>query len=576
MSPWRVNKSAPRLLAGSVPVRLRPLLSYTLWRLYEELSSPAVGNSCILLTNDAATYDIAQGLTIKVKTIPEIRQLIASQTLIEDVDSFGELEREFGRREPVAKQELGWRQLRPKVSKVNDDNVLDCSTGDQNGDIDKPGDQIIIHPIKNGDLTLKATEAEVPEVKSNISYMEELPVVSDNRKSVQEWLPKAGSAVHATRIEDPEQTEFNSMSHEKTVDTSCHFEVASTPLEKETTEKPENSILDTPCHFEVASTPLEKETTKKPENSIAPNSQPADSQVNEWQAKKDVIDTPIMTSDVVTNEAPAPRIMDTGVLGSAYLSPERKPVFPQEAEPQNRHCSSPSGASSGSMPCSPRLSSETNSLSTTEAQEQEDSDEEVVVFNPRAKRWSSQSKPIKDVSQPTSPAKTLNPRNLASAFESPPRKGSSHQVPVTPSPPSQAQTSPLPRNQTPRNQTSGQQASRDQVYPDQTHSDQGLRNHSPRKNSPRNRSPRNQAQRKQGQPNQTPQNRAPPAIIDPDFFGRSPVVNIKPNGQNGQGRYFHRGSPRRGPRGHEADVEYVLTSGATREATRGKGKLWVP
>jgi hypothetical protein len=53
-------------------------------------------------------------------------------------------------------------------------------------------------------------------------------------------------------------------------------------------------------------------------------------------------------------------------------------------------------------------------------------------------------------------------------------------------------------------------------------------------------------------------------------------VNIHPNGQNGQGRYFQRGSPRRGPRVLEPEVEYVLTSGATREATRGKGKLWVP
>ena len=100
-----MNKSAPKTSADSVPVALRPLLSYTLWRLYEERNTQGVGHSCILLTNDVATYNVAQTLTICVGTISQIRLLIASQTKVEDVDSFGELEREFGIRSPLPQRE---------------------------------------------------------------------------------------------------------------------------------------------------------------------------------------------------------------------------------------------------------------------------------------------------------------------------------------------------------------------------------------------------------------------------------------------------------------------------------------
>ena len=619
MSPWTMNKSAPRALPDSVPAALRPLLSYTLWRLYEERHTLGVGNMCILLTNDVVTYNVAQTLTICVATIPEIRQVIASQTKVEDLDSFGDLEREFGRREFIPKRDLSWRKLKPKALEANNEDVLDGSTddqngiavdqedstgdqngivvdqegstgdqngividqegstGDQNGDDDTPGSQLIVHPLTNRDLTIKDTDTGVPEIESSITKMEELPVISEDRKSVQKWLTTAGSAVPLMRIEDTETTGLNSTGHEKPVDTLCYVEDASALTEEETIEKSANSST--------------------------PNFQPVETQGNDWPENEGMIDTPTMASGLATNETAASTTVDDGVSTSAIFSAEPKHVSPQEADCQNQLCSSPSAASSGSMPCSPRLSSETNSLSTTEAQEQEDSDEEVVVFNPRAKRWSSQSKPItKEIPQSTSPAKTLNSRNLAAGFESPPRKGPSNRVPVTPSPTSHAQASLLPPNKSPCDHISGEQSSRGQGYCDQAHNKQGLRTHSPRNNSPRNnsprnnsprnnspqnnnllnnssrnRSPRNQVPRKQGRPNQPPPNRAPPAIIDPDFFGRSPVVNVRPNGQNGQGRYFHRGSPRRGPRGgHEADVEYVLTSGSTREATRGKGKLWVP
>ena len=581
-SPWKINKSAPRTSADLVPVALRPLLSYTLWRLYEERNTQGVGHPCMLLTNDVATYNVAQTLTICVGTISQIRQLIASQTKVEDLDSFGELEREFGRRGPFPKPDPNWRVLRAiareakareakareaealaaKALAANKDNVLDGSTGDpkdiadnqkgsaheQNGDVDIPENQVVVHSINDGDVTIKDTESGLLEVERNLTNMEEPLIVSEDRKSFQEGLTKADSAVPLSKIVDTEKAGLNNIGHEKSADTLCFVEVSTTKIEKETTEKPANSST--------------------------PNFQPADRQSDEWQAKKEVIDTPIVASDLVTSEKPAPMTVINAVSRSTDDSPGS--ATPQQAETENQQCSSPSAASSGSILCSPRPSSETNSLSTTEGKEQEDSDEEVVVFNPRAKRWSSQSKSVKEIAQSKSPAQPSSSRTLAPGFESPPRERSSDRIPMTPSPSNHAQTSLLPPNLSPHNQKSGEQSPRGQVHHDQARSKQGPQRHSPRNMSPRNHSPRNQVQRKQGRPNQAPQNRAPPAIIDPDFFGRSPVVNLKPNGQNGQGRYSHHGGPRRGPRGQEEDVEYVLTSGATREATRGKGKLWVP
>lgn len=564
MSPWKMNKSAPRTLADSVPVALRPLLSYTLWRLYEERNSQGVGHPCMLLTNDVATYNVAQTLTIDVGSISQIRLLIASQTEVEDVESFGELEREFGRRAPLPKRDPNGPKLEDKVPEANNGNMLNGgigdhkgiaddekgSTGELNGDVDKPESQVVVHPINNGDLPINLTEAGVPEITSHITKMEEPSIVTEDQNSVQEWLTKADPAVHLLTIEDTEK---------------AGLEIAGL-------EKPVHTLHD----VEAASTPSETETVEKLVNNSTSNYQQVVRQGIESQLKEEVVDTPIKPSDLTANGKPAPMNFANGISKSTYNSPERNSLSPQRVEAQNQQCSSPSAASSGSMPCSPRPSSETNSLSTAEAQEPEDSDEEVVVFNPRAKRWSSQSKPVRELPQPKSPAKPLISRTLEPGFESPPRERSSERVTVTPSPSGQAQTNLLPPNKSPRNQKSGEQSPRGQVSRDQAHREQGSQKHSPRNMSPRNHSPRNQVQRRQGRPNQTPPNRAPPAIIDPDFFGRSPVVKLNPGGHNGQGRYFPHGGPRRGPRGHEADVEYVVTSGTTREAARGKGKLWVP
>lgn len=70
------------------------------------------------------------------------------------------------------------------------------------------------------------------------------------------------------------------------------------------------------------------------------------------------------------------------------------------------------------------------------------------------------------------------------------------------------------------------------------------------------------------------------SVAEPAASGSSPLINgpqgspiVLPSRAE-RPRYSPRGSPRRAPA--EPDVGYILKSGAPREATRGRGKLWVP
>ena len=83
-----------------------------------------------------------------------------------------------------------------------------------------------------------------------------------------------------------------------------------------------------------------------------------------------------------------------------------------------------------------------------------------------------------------------------------------------------------------------------------------------------------------------------PTIIDPDAFDRSYVVqapssspSTNSSAEKRRSRTHHprgnhsKGSPKRAAKANgkaEADVDYVLKSGAPRGSVRGKGKLWIP
>lgn len=95
MSPWKVKKDAPKISAKDVPGALRPLLSCALWRLHESIERNDA-NQLFLLSDQTETCSVAQKLNILARPPKEVAATIASKTSRNELDTFGDLEQEFG------------------------------------------------------------------------------------------------------------------------------------------------------------------------------------------------------------------------------------------------------------------------------------------------------------------------------------------------------------------------------------------------------------------------------------------------------------------------------------------------
>lgn len=95
-SPWKTNKNAPRILPAEVSESLRPLLSYALWRIYENIITRADSKALIILSDSKEICDTARKLDISAVSIGELRETIRSQKAAVDLNIFGDLERDFG------------------------------------------------------------------------------------------------------------------------------------------------------------------------------------------------------------------------------------------------------------------------------------------------------------------------------------------------------------------------------------------------------------------------------------------------------------------------------------------------
>ena len=94
-SPWKVKKNAPKISAKDVSGALRPLMSCALWRLHEsiERNDP---NQLFLLSDQIEIQSVAQKLNIIVRSCNEVGATIASKACKTDLDTFGDLENDFG------------------------------------------------------------------------------------------------------------------------------------------------------------------------------------------------------------------------------------------------------------------------------------------------------------------------------------------------------------------------------------------------------------------------------------------------------------------------------------------------
>ncbi len=94
-SPWKVKKDAPKISAKEVPAALRPLMSCALWRLHESIERNDA-NQLFLLSDQTEIQSVSQKLNIIYRSWQEFAATIASKTSMAGLDTFGDLEREFG------------------------------------------------------------------------------------------------------------------------------------------------------------------------------------------------------------------------------------------------------------------------------------------------------------------------------------------------------------------------------------------------------------------------------------------------------------------------------------------------
>lgn len=458
--PWKTNKKAPRIAPSAVPDTIRPLLSYTLWRLYENVITRTENNKSIILTENPDLYDTARKLDINVQRIVDFRLLLSAKKVATDRNSFGDLERDFGIRKPKALPEPN-------------ENVHVISNGD-NG----------IH--RNGDHTIVEEKEVVDKIEVGGQHIDTEARQDDHSDITKDNCGNATELqVNGDTYEQDNESSVADLDEQTTNEDACES-ISSAPAEVSlVAEQPELIIDEAP---ESTATESQNSIITTPAASLAggpglmlkPEGIKIDDTVASQQKQIVNVDVRPATGNLIFAKVDIPDGNTPEYLaGSVQLQNTPPPKFqvqPQQS-PMYRHSTKNSNSSS-------RRSSNVSSPAVAQnSVEPEDSDEEVVVFNPKLKRTSAQQRLAKQFNQRQS--------NHVNSFQ------------------------------------------------------------------------------------QAPQVKA--TIIDPDAFGRSFATNTRgyvPNGQ--RGRNSQRGSPRRGPRMTEPEVDYVLKSGASREASRGRGKLWVP
>lgn len=522
-SPWKMNKKAPKVPPKEVPEALRPLLSYTLWRIYENVVTWSDTNPTVLLSSDPKTSAMAYKLNIIVKQIGQLRQVIADKKINETDHSIsGNLERDFGfpvsRTSPLEIEKIH-EDLEDLVSEAKADNELDALV-------------VSDKQLNGGHGALEQTEDALVNGGQNGN----LAVDQNEQKNV-----------HEVAVEASVNPNYNILEEFKGVP-----------------DKSESTIPEDELGVDLVTKATEIDAK---ENLVSGPAAEADPNlVIKLSDKSEGTSNKI---DLATHSVRVP------------LEKHRSLLYTEAAQPD---LSSRASTINGSSSTSRGSSRESSSLPTQVTQEPEDSDEEVVVFNPRARRFSTQHK----ISPKPAPNVSKSPRTAVVKIPATAASTATVTAPATP-PATPPETSPaiapaivpaivstaapviapaIAPAIAPTTATSPKLASVNEISPKLS---------SVRINSYRHASAKTNAAKSNHGKNLRPQPPAvPAAVIDPDFFGRSSVVNVRPSIQNGNSRNSPRGSPRRGPRIPDPDVDYVLTSGATREAARGRGKLWIP
>ncbi|KAL8794344.1 MAG: hypothetical protein Q9195_003041 [Heterodermia aff. obscurata] len=648
-SPWK--RSVPAISIHGVPRNLRDIFGYTLWRLHERETFSFQKDASIMLTSDQELSAVAERIGINVQSFDEFTSSLNAPDT--NLASWGDVECEFGVRPPSKAASRKDHEKSDNNTVVESDlkdtdpvhtpklqesgelvamSIDSCKARkDESTSLDKHQEETIeaqdLHSENaapgqgqaNGELQeqpkamedieigeegklliqpAQLTQVEVPPAKPRAWA----DVVSNRMRPIEERYPSPAPGI-------PELSESTKLDPEPPID----------PLAEQVNQEKASNIADwvrmvSQASMETETPPIPKGSHRKrsPRNKkekASPQEQPAKPfrpilmQRTAPKSSQAASDQAHTVSDKA--RTPSPPLL-------THIAEQVQPTVEAtstdkivEVEPVSLHRSTNSSASSGkTVP-----SKDTSLPKSAPVDEPEDSEEEVVVFNPRAKRLSAQQQapqlPAEEKpahSKQASNGKIVHTKHLS--LEEPDKIQqliSGKAVPVKQHRPPKPRAAPVVIDP--------DAFGRDFASNPQTNQQNGFRSH-PRPNSqhgpPRqvsqHGSPRGGA--RSGRPFIHPQaltalqngqhghanpggrgghqNRMPPAITN----GQNNYVTTKQNSVAVNGQAALRPSPRPSPRvspqhlpqaiATEPDVDFVLQSGPPRGSSRGRGKLWTP
>ncbi|KAK4693352.1 folylpolyglutamate synthase, partial [Lecanoromycetidae sp. Uapishka_2] len=410
-------------------------MSCVLWRLHEHINRNDI-NELFFLTDQSELRITAEKLNVAVRSVQELKQLLASETKVDNIATLGDLEREFG----IQQRTSGSADLNGLTSVSSEDKIAppladgmvkshdDTSRLSSNGKHDRHDGN---GAYRKGEF--QTEEQEDGTISNGPGDDQASPVLVKANEECTAEKPSAESAITLTKVSTATKPPWNAVVRGDSYETNHTLSNG---------EQINGHVLGT-SHGTMPQDDFSRDSQEKLE--ISPSSPSTEKLPSYFDAVKPSLATQEQQSQVSPLQSSLSTLVSTPVQ-SCQL----------EIEP-------------------------------------EDSDEEVVVFKPSAKRYSTQKKPAQQNVKPSTPKTSSQPKTSTPRIQ--PQQPPSQPKSLTPVIEPKQQLSngtPVPAVlKLPPQPATGSSHGRHTVAVSHGH----------------------------------PQSKSSPMVIDPDAFGRSFAVN---------------------------------------------------
>ncbi|CAO1596242.1 hypothetical protein XANCAGTX0491_000095 [Xanthoria calcicola] len=512
-SPWKKSNKALSLPISEVPKDARPILSCLLWRLHEKGATRWDTDRTTLLCDDEEMISLAKRLGIPAKSTAEVRVCCHKRRTVDTRETSGNLEEHFGIEKKARTIALENHVEEPEEVPISLPRFqpLEDKTQERHGPdqatIKTPSSHstrssVSMATAQSSESDKKSANAEKSEHQRAASITKDSKLSEGNLEVTLETILSGGEkrnvpGLLVTTIDKGKPVAALAENGQASAQ-SAHLSSNTLDPEKEHSIAAWVRSLMTNGEHSGRNSPSSRASAVEP---VAPEIEP----VQDFK--------PLTYRQAVTGKADeavkqrVPPSAPKEVLHSPRVSPVRDPSPPK-----------------------------------VKIEEPVDSDEEIVVFNPKAKRLSAQK------------AQRAQPAPQAQQIQQVPQAQQTQQAPQTQQVPQTHQTQQAPQvPQAPQVQQVQQTQQKLQTQQAQQ-SQPNLRPQTPT-SSPRVSHARNVSgsrPQSKGTNQRQPRPGPPPVVIDPDSFGRDLLTNPQPNvqrtfspyGAHGRVPNHHRGNYR--------------------------------